>query len=116
MTSCKDPNEAFSLYEEAKLRMSEGGFKLRKWKTSDEMLFKKVLESEHEGQSNKSSVGIHQEKEDSNFYSGSGGSGRDGGKRRDTRKRRDGGKRSVGGQRSDRGQRSEGGQKSAGGQ
>ncbi|XP_065052637.1 uncharacterized protein LOC135681915, partial [Rhopilema esculentum] len=65
VTSCKDPNEAFSLYEKAKLRMSNGGFKLRKWKTNDETLSKKVLESENEGQSSKSSVGIHQEKADS---------------------------------------------------
>jgi len=38
VTSCKNIATAFDLYDKARNWMSEGGFKLRKWKTNDKAL------------------------------------------------------------------------------
>ena len=48
VTSCSDTEEAYSLYNKASDRMQEGGFKLRKWKTNDELLAQKIVENESE--------------------------------------------------------------------
>ena len=48
VTTHTDVNEAFSLFMKAKERMSEGGFKLRKWKTNDRSLAYKINEDEVE--------------------------------------------------------------------
>ena len=46
VTSCSDTEEAYSLYNKASDRMQEGGFKLRKWKTNDELLAQKIVEND----------------------------------------------------------------------
>ncbi len=48
VTGCSSTEEAFDLYEKAKSRMLEGGFKLRKWKTNDRKLAEKIAENENE--------------------------------------------------------------------
>ena len=48
VTGCSNTEDAFELYEKAKSRMSEGGFKLRKWKTNDRILAGKIAENENE--------------------------------------------------------------------
>ena len=54
VTGGADPQEALTLYEKAKRRMSEGGFTLRKWKTNDGELAKEL--SQREGESAKEEV------------------------------------------------------------
>ena len=56
VTSCRSSEEAYLLYEKAKSRMMEGGFKLRKWKTNVDELSVKILERESEGPSDKNSL------------------------------------------------------------
>eukprot|EP00794_Sanderia_malayensis_P017243 gene17243-biopygen14837 len=48
VVSCKDPQEALSLHVKAKERMKEGGFTLRKWKTSDKKLAEEIWQREGE--------------------------------------------------------------------
>ena len=48
LTTHTDVNKAFSLFLKAKERMSEGGFKLRKWKTNYRSLAYKINEDEVE--------------------------------------------------------------------
>ena len=48
VTSCRDSEEAYCLYEKAKVRMLEGGFKLRKWKTNADELSLKISDRENE--------------------------------------------------------------------
>lgn len=47
VTSCHDSTTAHALYEKARERMSEGGFKLRKWKTNDKIVARKIQENEN---------------------------------------------------------------------
>ena len=42
VTTHKDVNEAFCMFEKARERMREGGFKLRKWKTNDQLLAQSI--------------------------------------------------------------------------
>ena len=44
--SCKNTATAFEFYDKAKNRMSEGGFRLRKWKTSDKALGEAIANNE----------------------------------------------------------------------
>ena len=44
ITSCRTFEEAYLLYEKAKMRMLEDGFKLRKWKTFVDKLSQKIRE------------------------------------------------------------------------
>ena len=46
VTSCKDVDAGYSLYVKARERMRKGGFKLRKWKTNDQTLSKRIHENE----------------------------------------------------------------------
>ena len=46
VTSCRDSETAYLLYEKAKGRMSDGGFKLRKWKTNDNLLAEQIERNE----------------------------------------------------------------------
>ena len=45
---CKDVNEGKELYEKSKVRMMEGGFNLRKWKTNDQLLAEEFKEKTDE--------------------------------------------------------------------
>ena len=51
VTSCRNSEEAYLLYEKAKMRMLEGGFKLRKWKTNVDKLSQKICDKESGGES-----------------------------------------------------------------
>ena len=62
VTSYENSIEAFELYKKAKQRMSEGGFRLRKWKTNDEELATKIIENENVKEGSKVK-GIGQENE-----------------------------------------------------
>ena len=48
VTSCRDSETAYLLYENAKGRMSNGGFKLHKWKTNDNLLAEQIKRNEGE--------------------------------------------------------------------
>ena len=48
VTSCRDSEEAYCLYENATVRMLEGGFKLREWKTNVDELSSKIADREKE--------------------------------------------------------------------
>ena len=48
VTTCTSTSEAYALYEKAKQRMLEAGLRLRKWKTNDEELRKKIERNEKE--------------------------------------------------------------------
>ena len=56
VTSCRDSETAYSLYKNAKVRMSDGGFKLRKWKTNDRLLAEQIQRNEGELMVSDSSV------------------------------------------------------------
>ena len=47
VTGCSSPQEAIDLYEKSKERMQTGGFKLRKWKSNDRVVRKKIQEVEN---------------------------------------------------------------------
>ena len=55
VSGCENSEKALDLYEKAKERMLEGGFKLRKWKTNDEELLKEIQKRESEEKQGKSS-------------------------------------------------------------
>ena len=55
VSGCENTEKALDLYEKAKERMLEGGFKLRKWKTNDEELSKEIQKRESEEKEGKSS-------------------------------------------------------------
>ena len=46
VTSCKSTTTAFDLYEKARNRMRDGGFRLRKWKTNDKALGEEIAKNE----------------------------------------------------------------------
>ena len=47
VTGEKDTGNAFQLYVKSKLRMAEGGFKLRKWLTNDKALRDRIEQNEN---------------------------------------------------------------------
>ena len=47
VTSCKDAKAGYSLYVKASERLRRGGFKLRKWKTNDKTLSRRIQETEN---------------------------------------------------------------------
>ena len=46
VTGCRTPHQAIELYEKAKVRMQEGGFRLRKWKSNDPVVLNKINQVE----------------------------------------------------------------------
>ena len=48
VSGCSNTHEAFALFQKAKGRLQEGGFKLRKWKTNDPDLQLKIHQNESE--------------------------------------------------------------------
>ena len=54
VTSCQGTEEAFEIYEKARSRMMEGGFKLRKFKTNNIALGEKIVKNEKEIKTSKS--------------------------------------------------------------
>eukprot|EP00794_Sanderia_malayensis_P021318 gene21318-biopygen16354 len=58
VTSCKDASVALELYQKARERMKEGGFRLRKWKTNDKDLGEQITATERQaGQDSPEKVG-----------------------------------------------------------
>ena len=51
-----DTDQAFSLYQKSKVRMLEGGFRLRKWKSNDEKLLQRIKLDDCEEKQSKSSL------------------------------------------------------------
>ena len=53
---CMDTDQAFSLYQKSKVRVLEGSFRLRKWKSNDEKLLQKIKLDVCEEKQSKSSL------------------------------------------------------------